>query len=142
MRICVPAVFTALALVAGSCSSGPTQKPTFPVTGVVLVDGKPAADLQVTLHNVQGMDSEAPTHTAGRTDQDGKFAVSTYSDGDGAPAGEYTLTFVWNQLNRMSMSYEGDKLKGKYEDPQGSQFKVTVKPGKPVDMGRIELSTS
>jgi hypothetical protein len=88
------------------------------------------------------MDGEAPTYTSARTDQDGKFSVSTYEAGDGAPEGQYAVTFVWNQLDRMSMSYQGDKLNGKYADPDSSEFKVTVKAGQPADMGRIELTTS
>jgi hypothetical protein len=36
---------------------------------------------------------------------------------------------------------EKDKLDGKYNDPQSSTFKVTVQPGEPLDMGRIDLQT-
>ena len=82
-----------------------------------------------------------PTLTATRTDENGKFSASTYDAGDGAPEGEYSVTFEWNKLNTVSMSFDGDKLDGKYNDPKKSTFKIKVEDGKPADMGKIELTT-
>jgi hypothetical protein len=125
---------------AGCGDEGPARKPTFPVTGEIFVDGQPAENVAVTLHNVNGYDKDLPTESATMTKEQGKFALSTYEEGDGAPAGEYTVTFSWGELNLMSMQYQGDKLKGKYSDPQKAEHKVTVSD-QPVDMGRIELTT-
>ena len=128
-----------------SCSCGdkiPDRKPTFPVTGEVYVDGQPAAQLQVTCHDVKGIDTADPTVSAALTDQDGKFAVSTYQSGDGVPEGEYVLTFVWGKFDLISKSYGGaDRLKGRYSDPQKSAWRFRVEAGKPIDLGCIELST-
>jgi len=126
-----------------SCSRKPTQfrKETYPVKGVVYVDGNPASNLQVTVHDVKGIDKEHPTMSTAMTDDKGQFAVSTYNQGDGVPEGEYTATFVWGELNLLSMQYSGDKLKGRYNDPQKSQVRFKVEKGKPVDLGKIELTT-
>jgi hypothetical protein len=132
----------AIVLVSACSCSGDNRgrKETYPVTGEVHVDGQPAAGIAVTLHDVKGIDSENPTTSSTTTDDDGKFSASTYEEGDGAPAGEYVLTFRWGKLNRMSMQFEGDELKGKYSDPTKSEFRVTVEEGKRADIGRIELS--
>ena len=132
-----------LAALVTSCSKQERfHKATFPVTGEVYVDGKPAGNLQVTLHDVKGIDAKHPTHSAAMTDDNGKFAVSTYAQSDGVPEGEYAMTFVWGELNLLTMHYGGkDKLKNKYADPKTSKTRLTVEKGKPADMGRIELST-
>ncbi|MHB8973049.1 MAG: hypothetical protein ACYC3X_06960 [Pirellulaceae bacterium] len=121
---------------------GPPRKETFPVTGEVVVDGRPAAALQVTLTDLKGMDKQMPTYSSAMTDDNGKFAVSTYKQADGVPEGDYAVTFVWGELNLFSMQYGGpDKLKDKYNDPKKSTFQIKVVKGKPADMGRLELTT-
>jgi hypothetical protein len=136
------AYFILVACLFCSCSSKPDYgKETFPVTGTVFVDGEAAAELGVTLHNVKGMATDVPTFSATTTKADGTFSVSTFEEGDGVPAGEYVVTFVWGKLSMISMSYEGDRLKGKYNDPSKSEFKLTVIEGQPTDMGRIDLTT-
>lgn len=131
---------TLIALVAG-CSGGDDRKPTYPVTGVVIVDGQPAEAVRITLNDVKGMDPNQPTFSETFSDKDGKFSVSTYEKGDGVPEGEYTLTFYWGTINPFNMQYGGeDKLKQKYTDPATSKISVKVEKGKPADMGRIELS--
>lgn len=116
-------------------------KETFPVIGTVYVDGEPAAGLSLTLHAVNGLDAEVPTFSATTTKEDGTFAISTFEEGDGVPVGEYVVTFEWGKLNMISMSYEGDRLKGKYNDPAKSDVKVTVTEGQPTDLGQIDLTT-
>ncbi len=137
------AVLSAICLFLCSCSDGPPDgKETFPVTGEVYVDGHPVAQLQVTCHDVNGLDTEEPTLSSTQTDVEGKFAISTYKSGDGVPEGEYVLTFMWGKLNLISKSYGGpDKLNGRYLNPQTSEYRVTVEAGEPTDLGRIELST-
>ena len=132
-----------VALTICSCSKQEGfRKETFPVTGEVSVDGKPAAALQVMLHDVKGFDKEHPTVSQAMTDEAGKFAISTYEQADGVPEGEYVLTFMWGKLNLFSMQYGGpDLLKDRYNDPKKSTHKVKVEKGKPTDLGKIELTT-
>jgi hypothetical protein len=58
-----------------------------PVTGKVLYAGKPLADAKITLHP----EEKGPTAT-GITFADGTFALTTYKENDGAPAGRYRVT--------------------------------------------------
>jgi hypothetical protein len=96
--------------------------------------------LQVTCHDVKGIDTADPTVSAALTDQDGKFAVSTYQSGDGVPEGEYVLTFVWGKFDLISKSYGGDRLKGRYSDPRKSAWRCKVETGKPTELGRMNLT--
>jgi len=138
-----------LVSIAGTCLStascqktDPNRKETIPVCGEVYVDGQPAAMLQIQCHPVEGMDTQQPTITQAVTDQEGKFQLATYEAGDGAPVGEYKLTFVWQNFSAVAASYSGpDKLKKRYADPGKSPFPLRVEKGKQVDLGRIELST-
>jgi hypothetical protein len=132
-----------LALAVCSCSGKKDYgKETYPVKGVVYVDGKPAERLSVTLHDVKGADPNVPATPRAVTTADGSFAVSTFEAGDGAPAGEYTVTFEWGELRGLSIDTSKDKLRGRYSDPAKSEFKVTVaESDEPVDMGRIELTS-
>jgi len=121
---------------------GPREE-TSPITGIIHVDGKPVADLQVKAvpQNPQGVTETLSI--ASFTDPEGKFSLSTYESGDGVPAGDYKLTFMWGQRSLMSGGYGApDKLKKKYLDPKKSEFSVTVEKGAPPrDMGIIELTT-
>ena len=131
-----------LAIAIGCSPQGPPRTPTFPVTGQVYVDGQPAAELAVFFTNTNGVDKNQPTFSTANTDAEGKFKVSTYESGDGIPEGTYAVTFMWGQVNLMTMSYGGpDKLNDRYSDPETSTFKVTVKRGERADMGKLLLTT-
>lgn len=118
------------------------RKTTYRISGTVQVDGKPANYLAVRAHPVAGVDKGDPTYSSAFTDEEGKFVLSTYESGDGIPEGQYTLTFNWGEMNLLSMSYGGpDKLKERYDDPAKSEFKITVGPDQPEDIGVIELTT-
>ncbi|HUE69782.1 MAG TPA: hypothetical protein VMP01_02740 [Pirellulaceae bacterium] len=126
----------------GCKSRNADWKPTHPVSGTLFVDGTPAEGVQITLNDLAGIDKNQPTISQAFTDKEGKFTLSTYEQGDGVPEGEYVLTFLWGQINPLSMQFGGpDKLKERYVDPAKSTFKVKVEKGKPVDLGRIELTT-
>jgi hypothetical protein len=138
------ATFVAASAALSGCGKKdePHRKPTFPVTGQVVVDGKsPGEAIKIECHPVGGMDQEHPSVSQTMTAPDGKFEIATYETGDGVPQGEYVLTFMWGKMNLISMSYGGpDKLNNRYSDPKQSEFKFKVED-KPVDLGRIELTT-
>jgi hypothetical protein len=134
---------TGISMVLSGCSpSGPPRKETFPVTGEVYVDGKPAEMLRVEMYDLKGMDTQMPTYSSAFTDKDGKFQISTYEQADGVPEGEYVVTYMWGDFDVFSREYKGpDKLKDKHSDPKTSAHRVKVEKGKPTEMGRIELKT-
>jgi|UniRef100_A0A7C4LL71 hypothetical protein len=129
-------------LVGGCGQQGPPRKPTFKVTGKVVVDGAPpTSSIQITCHSLSGMDPNMPTASQCETNPDGTFEIATYQQGDGVPVGDYVLTFTSREFNMMARTYVGpDKLNNRYADPQKSEFKFTVKD-KPVDLGEIQLTT-
>jgi len=72
-----------LALCLAGC--GGSQKTT-PVSGVVLLDGKPLAGASIKFEP-QGKGRDA----TGETDQNGQFTMSTFQPRDGMVAGEYKV---------------------------------------------------
>jgi hypothetical protein len=142
VRIALPLLLI-LVLIPGCGEEQPFRKATSPAKGTVTVDGlPPGTGIQIQCHPTGAPDSEHPTVSATETDPAGKFAISTYESGDGLPAGDYTLTFTWQEFNVISRSYAGeDKLNGRYSDPATSTIKLTVKEGEENDMGVIALTT-
>lgn len=126
----------------------PFRKETTGVIGQVVVDGVPVpatAPLRVESHNVNGFDQEHPTISSTLTGEDGRFEMSTYVTGDGVPPGDYTLTFMWGEMNLIAGTYAGpDKLNGRYTDSETSEYSFTVTEGESevgIDLGTIELTT-
>jgi hypothetical protein len=107
------------------CSGGPEPKRTpHAVKGSVLVNERPWPNITVVFHPVAPTES-GWTRSQGTTDADGTFELSTYRPGDGAPAGEYTVTFTWSDP-RMPEDSAADILGGKYRDPRRSRFRVVL----------------
>lgn len=143
-RSATPILVTALAAFAfcqgcGEKMPDGPRVPTFPVVGQVLVDGKPADYLSLNLEPQFEKAAVIPS-SAAFTDKDGKFAISTFESGDGAPPGKYKVTFMWGQINLLNGQYGGpDKLKGRYKKATDSKHEVTVTDQK-IDLGTIELT--
>lgn len=138
--------FALLAIFVAGCSSrDPTWKETVPVKGALTVDGKAEMGVEVRLTSValaakEGFAAE-PLPSKAMTDAAGAFALSTYEIGDGAPPGEYVVTFAWPTMNMITLQYEGDRFNGKYSDEKTAEKRIKVESGKPLDLGRIELTT-
>jgi hypothetical protein len=127
-------------------NKGLNVKATMRVTGKVLVDGAaPETPVVVKAYPVAGAaQDQAPS--SGGTGADGVFELSTYNKGDGLPAGDYKLTFVWTEMRLGGAALSGapsDKLGGQYADSKTTPFTVTVKESKDVvDLGVFELKKS
>ena len=106
------------------CGGGGISAPRrVPTSGTVLFKGKPAEGVKVTLHPKFNM-MFTPN---GVTGKDGRFILSTGAPVDGAPPGEYSVTF---ELLRAGADERGrdtefDVWKGKYANPDTAP-KVTV----------------
>lgn len=127
-------------VVAGCGRKGPPRKETFPVKGTLLIDGKPVGNVAVRCVSVQKLDATTPPSSTFTRD-DGTFEISTYEKSDGVPEGEYVLTFQWGEHNLITRAYVGDKLGGRYADAKKSTIRFKVEKGKPVDLGKVELTT-
>jgi len=113
---------------------------TYPVKGAVLVDGKPAKDVFVSFHPKEGV-GDRPYLPSGQTNENGEFVLSTFVEGDGAPAGEYDVTVTWPvRFNPISTLWEGDKLNGRYRDKAKPAVTITIEK-KPQELAPFELKS-
>ena len=95
IRHVLPALMV-LAFAGCSDSQDTNKRPVFPATGTVTYRGKPLVDATVRLHPLQEDDDDRPVWLPrGRVNSEGRFTLSTYRTGDGAPAGEYRVSFSW-----------------------------------------------
>ena len=128
-------VLLSLALVpgCGSQGTGDTRVKVYPVEGKLLVLGRPAGDAALAFHAVDK--GRAGGHCpVGTTRADGTYRLMTYSQGDGAPEGEYVVTLYWPHdpqlVNECACSEltTHDRLFGRYADPATSQLRATIRP--------------
>lgn len=83
------ALFLGSVCVAG-CSGGVDDRPAvYPVTGTVTLNGKPVAGVAVTFSS-----ENAPRSASGKTDDNGKYWLTTYNFKDGAVAGEHQVVIT------------------------------------------------
>lgn len=112
----------------GCSASGPAPadpKKVVPVSGTVHVNGEPQAGVKVRLVPIPfPADGRVTLVTIGRTDAEGKFKLTTYYQDDGAPVGDFGLTFEFDKNPSGSTK---DFFKGKYSDRRNPQQKLTVK---------------
>jgi hypothetical protein len=100
----------------------------YSVEGTVLMNGEPVANLNVAFHPLDVDKNQfCPV---GRTDSKGIFHLTTHSGADGAPAGEYSVTFVWpdgliDECECPDPTLH-DRLKGLYAKADQSAFQVKV----------------
>ncbi|MCR4411810.1 MAG: hypothetical protein NUV77_05210 [Thermoguttaceae bacterium] len=79
---CILALVACVAL--GGC--GPSTPATVPVSGTVTLDGQPLEGAAVSFVPIgQGRPA------TGQTDSSGKFTLTSFQPGDGAPAGKYKV---------------------------------------------------
>jgi hypothetical protein len=113
---------------------------TYPVKGTILVDGQPAKEVFVSFHPKEDVGNR-PYFPSGRTNENGEFVLSTFVEGDGAPAGEYDVTVTWPvRYNPISTLWEGDKLKGQYSNKAKPAATVTIEK-KPQELAPFELKS-
>lgn len=115
-----------LIFMGGACSSAPQEdrKPVFPTRGQVFVGGQPAESAFVLFTPVNEPAEAKDPRPRAEVEKDGSFALSTYGDKDGAPAGEYIVTVTWPDKEE-----QADRLLGRYSDAARSALRATVKEG-------------
>lgn len=121
------------------------QQKTYPVTGEVRWNGKPAKRITVVLRPVDKSKFKWEEIPQAITDENGKFSIRTYTSDDGAPAGEYLVGIALMD----PVSDEGDdqvkrelnapRFPAKYADPEKSGLRATVDT-KPTVLPPFELS--
>lgn len=121
----------AISIVAfAGCDSRPRGVTTHRVSGQVLYGGAPAAGVHVFLLPTSAPTvPEVPNHPYGVTGTDGRFTLTTYKDGDGAPEGGYQVLLRWPpEVPEEEEKSKDDRLHGWYSATT-SKLTVEVKPG-------------
>jgi hypothetical protein len=101
--------------------------------------GKPIEGALIVFHPQAGSDPKI-LPARGQVDNAGKFTLTTYEAGDGAAAGEYSVTVVHTPLVKV----DGDTVAGpnvlpaKYATPTDNDLKVSITAG-PNILPALEL---
>ncbi len=124
-----------VAILSGAgCDNSVKKRPKYPVFGAVLVNGKPAEGVTVTLTPEDTGEYDATVRPAsGISDAEGNFELSTTSEADGVVAGDYRVTFQW-----LESPGSRDRFGGTFADAAKSTFHVTVEAGD-NEIGPYEL---
>ncbi len=127
---CGGVLATAAALAGCSGADGDAKAPVFPVKGTVQFEGQPASGAFVVFHPRSASRSGGETPlSSGQVQSDGTFELTTNSQADGAPAGDYAVTVQWTKLIQQG----GDAVAGPnvipliYSSPETTPLKVSVK---------------
>jgi hypothetical protein len=120
----------AVAFVLGCSAKHPERLPVFPVEGAVTLNGQPLPNALVILH-AKGPNAPQDVAPRGQTDLTGKFKITSYESGDGAPPGEYTVTVVSHRLINNGGSTEPgpNVLHPKLADPKTTDLSAVVVAG-------------
>ena len=136
MKLFLPLTLIMVITAVFGCGSdvpkGPEKISTTPVDGVVTLNGKPAAEVSISLHH-----SEGKVAPRGISDKDGKFSIATYGKDDGAPAGKYKVTAAKNMTKEISPGVLAPPPPGgfksdiptKYESVNTTDILVEIKAG-------------
>ncbi len=123
-----------VALSALGCTGTDEKVVPQPVSGQVIYDGQPAAGVEVTLIPTDApMVPRIPRNPRGVTGPDGKFKISTFTDGDGAAEGGYQVVMSWPVPEQAaegesSEQMDTDQFMGWYDGTR-STLNVRIKAG-------------
>ncbi len=130
MRLSIGVSIALLLLPVLGCSESVQPPPMYPVSGVVRYNGQPAAGVKVYLYptSAPGV-PQIPANPHGITDAQGRFAIGTFKEDDGAAEGGYQIILLWHpSVADSEEPSETDKLFGWY-DAKNSKLTVQVKAG-------------
>lgn len=113
----------------GCGEAKPARTPVFPIKGTITFKGQPMPGALVALHPKSPIEG-TPSPRANVT-KEGAFEVSTYDGGDGAPAGDYTLTVLWYKQvkNGADIVAGPNVVPQKYAKVETSDLTISVKEG-------------
>ena len=138
-----PLAAALLVLSVPSCASN--RPACYPVHGEIFVaqgkDRMAAAGAIVVFHPTVPASGDVPLPTA-HVGEDGRFELTTYVKGDGAPAGEYAVTIEWlppRPPPPHKPKQTGDRFRGRYADPRTSTIRYAVQESKDNNVPTIEL---
>src|SRR4051812_5710509 len=115
----------ALAVVLSGCGARP--RPVYPARGQLTIGGRPAGGGFVLLHPPDAPEA-APPRPSGTTDADGSVRLTTRAAGDGAPAGTYAVTLLYEPSTSplAARKERPPKIDGKYLKPDTTPLRAAV----------------
>lgn len=121
------------------CGPADDRVAVYPVSGQVRLNGQPLANALVVFHPQNPADTRTPV-AQGRTDDSGKFQLTSYETRDGAAAGEFAVTVQSFQLIKQGDSYTPGPniLPAKLAKPDSTDIRVTIGP-QPNELAPIDL---
>jgi hypothetical protein len=102
------------------------RKPTHPVLGQAFFEGVPIPGAEVKLQPVKGGKGAM---AYGQVGPDGSFTLSTYTRNDGAAAGEYTVTVVWQPKDAWGKA-KLNQLPARYATAATCGLKADIQAGR------------
>ncbi len=125
------------------CTRSDYPNETYPVSGrVQTTDGDPAAFVRVTLHSSTLIAEGDPFRPSGMTDDDGTFRLTTYETHDGAPAGNYAMTFRWAKPQETLLDpISKDRLRNQFARPTEKSLTCEIVETESQDLGAFEIDT-
>ena len=138
-------LFLALGAVFCALGCGSSSKPqALPAGGKVSIKGSkvvPEGALVVFHPKDPGFEKIMSGKPFAKVEKDGTFKLTSYETADGAPAGDYGVTIVWNAPSggkaQFSLSSEGggasgpDQFGGRYGRPAQPLLSAKVEKGSP-----------
>lgn len=116
----------AATLVCAGCGED-WQAETYPAGGRITVNGEPPGGAVVELRSTGEQPDVRNSRPWGVVQEDGTYTLSTYEQGDGAPAGSYKVVVRWPpDVTQPSLA---DRLSGAYANSERSQWTVTIEEG-------------
>lgn len=113
-------------LSAASCcltACSPVGPPRYEVTGIVLVDGKPAERVLVQFHSTNEQLQGDDRYPVAVTNAQGQFRLNEGSQQAGVLEGKYRVTFSWLSSPNLDAV---DKFKGAFANDSKSKYVVDV----------------
>lgn len=130
--------------VAAGCSESQSVLKCVPVSGKVLVDGRPPVRAEVRLRPALPLDDpmNRSIEPYAFVRADGTFTVGTYLSDDGAPEGEYALTLVWPTVTVEGGEeiFGADRFKGRFANPGAPITTIRVEDDE-ITIPDINLTT-
>ena len=121
--------FSFLSISNSGCSSESDTTP-FPVTGRVIVNGKPAAYAKLTFRPVRK--DQQDLQVFAKADENGEFTLFVTMPEDGEDTVEYHVGISWriprNPRDRNDPDYGEELLPKKFQDPKQSGLQVGIDP--------------
>jgi hypothetical protein len=134
---CVMMAAWSLAGCGPSEPPGPKQLPTVPAAGTVTYNGQPLANATISCQSVDG---EAAA--SGKSDASGKFALKSYGDKDGAPAGSYKVSVSVSAVQEIEPGVLAPEPPGGFKSPIPAKFGNVAESGLTLEVpaaGSTEL---